>query len=64
LDCPKGKGPRVKAQGTGHRAQGKNNKRKPILSLCLAPDALCPKPLLLAKPFNSLPKGEEDISLK
>jgi|GEM_PF-6416397 hypothetical protein len=29
------------AQGLRHRAQGKNNKRKFIYSLCLAPYALC-----------------------
>ena len=32
--------PKGKAQGTGYRAQGKNNKRKLIFSLCLAPYAL------------------------
>jgi hypothetical protein len=31
------------AQGLKHRAQGKNNKRSLILSLCLAPYALCLK---------------------
>jgi hypothetical protein len=32
------------AQGLRHRVQGKNNKRKLTLSLCLAPYALCLKP--------------------
>ena len=55
---PKGPGfglPRrewLKVQGTGHRAQGKNNKRKRIVSLYLAPCALCLKSLMQAKPFN------------
>ena len=38
------------------KAQGKNNKRKLILSLCLAPYTLYLKPLLLAKPLNSAPR--------
>jgi hypothetical protein len=48
----KNQGPkdRLKAQGTGHKEK---QKRKLILSLCLAPYALCLKPLLPAKPFNT-----------
>ena len=55
LGCPKGNGSR-------HRVQGKNNKRKFILYLCLAPYALCPQPFLLAKPFNFHPcKAEYEM---
>ena len=35
------------AQGLRHRAQGKNYKRKLILSLCPTPYALCLMPLLI-----------------
>jgi hypothetical protein len=41
------------AQGSRHRAQGKNNKKELILSLCLAPYTLYLKPLFLATPFKS-----------
>lgn len=60
-------------QGLRHRVQGKNNKKKFVLSLWLAPHALCPQPLLLAEPFNSHPCKagykmlfwrKENISLK
>jgi len=43
------------AQGPRHRAQGENNKKKLILSLCLAPYALRPEPLLLAKTWTFAP---------
>jgi len=45
LGCPKGRGSRL-------RAQGKNNKRKFIFSLCLTPYAILFGP---AKPLNSDP---------
>jgi hypothetical protein len=41
--------PKRTAQGSRYRAQGKNNKRKLILSLGLAPYASCLKPLLAGK---------------
>ena len=41
--------PKRTAQGSRYRPQGKNNKRKLIFSLSLAPYASCLKPLLAGK---------------
>ena len=41
--------------------QGKNNKRKLILSLCLAPYALCLKPSLEGKAIELWPGIEDQV---
>ncbi|MGD9036851.1 MAG: hypothetical protein PVF10_09850, partial [Syntrophobacterales bacterium] len=45
--------PQGTAQGSRYKVQGKNNKRRLILSLCLAPYALRLTPLQPVKLFNS-----------